>query len=49
MMNFGLVMDGDYRALIDMVTGEIYAEHDMEEIRKFMQKYEDNFTLQIFS
>lgn len=45
MLKLGMIFEKNERCLIDMETGEIYAETP-EEIQNFLEKHENNYTLQ---
>ena len=46
MMKLGLMLDNEHKALVDLDTGEIYA-NNKDEIQSFLTKYENNYTLQL--
>lgn len=45
MLKLAIVFDKEKKTLVDMETGEIYAETS-EEIQNFLIKHENNYTLQ---
>ena len=47
MLKLGMIFEKNKRCLIDMETGEIYAEN-IQEIQSFLIEHEDNYVLQIF-
>ena len=47
MLKLGMIFEKNERCLIDMETGEIYAE-SIQEIQNFLIEHEDNYVLQIF-
>lgn len=46
MMKFGLYLEIGVNQLVDLTTGEIVAE-TVDTIQEYLQKYENNYTLEI--
>ena len=45
MLKLAIIFDKEKKTLVDMETGEIYAETS-KEIQNFLIKHENNYTLQ---
>lgn len=45
MLKLAIIFDKEKKTLVDMETGEIYAE-TLEEIQNFLIKHENNYILQ---